>query len=183
MSASIRPHHPHTPTRNRHHGPRRRPAGGRPRTSPTDTASARRPAAGRRVAAPRRVVGSAARRPYSSVAPRRRDTVDSRAFDDRRERRDPNGPLSRIIVATALAAFVAVGLVAAYDVLAGSGSVPASAAESQPARTSIIALPGDTLWSIAERHRGDVSTIRYVDKLVSLNDGPTIHVGQEVILP
>ena len=82
-----------------------------------------------------------------------------------------------------MAVFVAVGAVTAHDVLAGSGGVPASAAASQPARSSVIARPGDTLWSIADDHRGDISIIRYVDKLVSLNGGATIQVGQAVVLP
>lgn len=89
----------------------------------------------------------------------------------------------RVIVGTALAVFVAVGAVAAHDVLAGSGSVPASAAVSQPARPMIIAQPGETLWEIANRYRGDIAVTRYVDKLVSLNGGPSIVVGQSVILP
>ncbi len=89
----------------------------------------------------------------------------------------------RAIAGTVLAVFVAVGAVTAHDVLAGSGGVPASAAESQPARSTVIARPGDTLWSIADDHRGEISITRYVDKLVSLNDGPTIVVGQAVVLP
>ena len=89
----------------------------------------------------------------------------------------------RAVVGTALAAFVAVGAVTAHDVLAGSGGVPASAAASQPARATVVARPGDTLWAIANEHRGEISVTRYVDKLVSLNGGPTIRVGQTVILP
>jgi hypothetical protein len=89
----------------------------------------------------------------------------------------------RAVVGTALAACVAVGAVTAYDVLAGSGSVPASAAVSQPARVTTVAGPGDSLWSIAERHHGDISISRYVDKLVQLNDGPTIQAGQLIVLP
>jgi LysM repeat protein len=89
----------------------------------------------------------------------------------------------RAVVGTALAAFVAVGAVTTYDVLAGSGSVPASAAVSQPARSTTVAQPGDSLWSIAERHHGDVPLVRYVDKLVALNGGATIQVGQLVTLP
>jgi Tfp pilus assembly protein FimV len=89
----------------------------------------------------------------------------------------------RAIVGTALAVFVAVGAVTAHDVLAGSGGVPASAAESQPARSTVVARPGDTLWSIADDHRGEISITRYVDKLVALNGGATIQVGQAVVLP
>ena len=91
----------------------------------------------------------------------------------------------RVVVGTALAAFVAVSAVAAHDVLAGSGGVPASAAVSLPAQaqTRVVVQPGDTLWSIASAHHGDISITRYVDTLVDLNGGPTIQVGQEVLLP
>ena len=89
------------------------------------------------------------------------------------------------MVGTVLAVFVAVGAVATHDVLAGSGGVPASAAVSLPAqaRMRIVAQPGDTLWSIASAHHGDISITRYVDTLVDLNGGPTIQAGQEVVLP
>ena len=91
----------------------------------------------------------------------------------------------RAVVGTVLAAFVAVGMVAAHDVLAGSGGVPASAAVSLPAqaRTHVVAQAGDTLWSIASAHHGDISITRYVDALVDLNGGATIQAGQEVVLP
>jgi LysM repeat protein len=89
----------------------------------------------------------------------------------------------RAVVGTAMAVFVAVGAVSTHDVLAGSGSVPASAAESQPARTVIVAKPGDTLWGIASQHHGEISMMRYVDKLVELNGGASIQAGQQVILP
>lgn len=91
----------------------------------------------------------------------------------------------RAVVGTALAAFVAVGAVTTYDVLAGSGGVPASAAVSQPARARVVvtAQPGDTLWSIAQAHRGEVRLTRYVDALVALNGGPSIQAGQAVVLP
>ena len=89
----------------------------------------------------------------------------------------------RMIAGTALAVFVAVGAVTAHDVLAGSGGVPASAAESQPARSVVVARPGDSLWAIADRFHGEVSITRYVDKLVSLNGGASIEAGQAITLP
>jgi Tfp pilus assembly protein FimV len=69
--------------------------------------------------------------------------------------------------------------------LAGPGGVPAAATGAQPAfqRASIVARPGDTLWSIAQAHRGDVSHSRYVEALVSLNGGASIQAGQVVHLP
>ena len=91
----------------------------------------------------------------------------------------------RAVVGTTLAVLVAVGSVAAHDVLAGSGGVPASAAESLPAqaRQRVVAQRGDTLWSIASANHGEVSLTRYLDTLVDLNGGPTIQAGQEVVLP
>lgn len=91
----------------------------------------------------------------------------------------------RAIVGIVAAALVAVGSVAAHDVLAGSGGVPASAAPSQPAhvRATVTARSGDTLWSIAQRHHGAVSLTRYVDALVDLNGGASIQAGQAVRLP
>lgn len=90
----------------------------------------------------------------------------------------------RLIVGTTLAVLVAVGAVATHDVLAGSGGDPASAAASQPAHvTSIVARPGDSLWSIADRFRGDISISRYVDTMVVLNGGASIEAGQTVLLP
>ncbi len=91
----------------------------------------------------------------------------------------------RLFVGATLAVITACSVVFAQDVLAGSGGVPASAAASQPAhtRSSIVARPGDTLWSIAEAHRGTVSINRFVDKMVDLNGGASIQAGQQIVLP
>ena len=89
----------------------------------------------------------------------------------------------RAVVGGITAVFVAVTLVTAHDVLVGSGGVPASAATGQLARSSVVAQPGDTLWSIAGQHRGDVDVSTFVDKLVELNDGASIYAGQRVVLP
>ena len=91
----------------------------------------------------------------------------------------------RAVVGTVLACIVACGVVITHDVLAGSGGVPASAAPSRPAqvRSTVTAQPGDTLWSIARARHGDVPIGRFVDKLVDLNGGASIHAGQQVTLP
>jgi Tfp pilus assembly protein FimV len=114
-------------------------------------------------------------------------TPDHRATD-RAVRRQPGADVyrrRRAVVGTVLAAFVACGIVLTHDVLAGSGGVPASAAASQPAlvRATVTAQPGDSLWSIAQTHRGSVSINTYVDKLVSLNGGASIQAGRQVVLP
>ena len=91
----------------------------------------------------------------------------------------------RAVVGGVLAMIVATGIVVTHEVLAGPGGVPASAAEGQPARvrTMVTARPGDSLWSIARAHHGEVPISRYVDKMVTLNGGPSIQAGQAVILP
>jgi LysM repeat protein len=75
--------------------------------------------------------------------------------------------------------------VLAHDVLADPSGVPASAASGRPASLGsvVTARPGDSLWTIAERHHGEVSIARYVDELVDLNGGPGIQAGQAVVLP
>ena len=122
---------------------------------------------------------SSARRVVRSHAPAARPSVPSPRPTAATYRR------RRAVVGTMLAALVAVGLVTAHDVLAGSGGVPASAAVSLPAqsRVHVVAEAGDTLWSIASAHHGEASITRYVDTLVDLNGGPTIQAGQEVVLP
>lgn len=79
---------------------------------------------------------------------------------------------------------VAVSLSTAIGALATPGGVPASAAGGAPVeRITVVALPGDTLWAVADRHRGDVPHGRYVDLLVRVNGGATIQAGQTVLLP
>ena len=83
----------------------------------------------------------------------------------------------------------------ANSVLVGLGGTPAAAAEATPAsadaqvvaqgdaQTLHVARPGDSLWSIADEHRGAVARDRYVDELVDLNGSTSIVVGQAVHLP
>ncbi len=90
-------------------------------------------------------------------------------------------------------------LVALSAVMAGTWLVgevaagqPASAASADVEQTGDVATAtsdvhvareGDTLWSIADPHRGDVGRDRFVDALVDLNGGTSIHIGQAVRLP
>jgi len=48
---------------------------------------------------------------------------------------------------------------------------------------SVRAAAGDSLWSIAEQHHGDVAITRYLDALIGLNGGTVVEVGQLVRLP
>jgi len=88
------------------------------------------------------------------------------------------------VVVVALLAIVGSSLVGALADLGGQ-RVGASdiAVTSQATPTMHVAQPGDTLWSIAERYRGDVGQGRYVDALVDANGGVAIQVGQAVRLP
>jgi hypothetical protein len=91
----------------------------------------------------------------------------------------------RRFVGIAVAIAVTVLTLGAQATFTGSGRGPASAAGAgavAPERT-VRAMAGDSLWSIAEEHRGDVDINRYIDKLVDLNGGTSIQVGQLVRLP
>jgi LysM repeat protein len=76
------------------------------------------------------------------------------------------------------------GISVAGRALAGRGGVPASAPAAQPVQSApYVVQPGDTLWSIAQRFRGERSLAGYVDALVQANAGPDITVGQRLVLP
>ena len=63
------------------------------------------------------------------------------------------------------------------------GGVPASAPERRPAPATYLVQPGDTMWTIAHQLQpaGDVRPL--VRKLVDLNDGAELAVGQLLVLP
>ena len=93
------------------------------------------------------------------------------------------------VVAVAVLALFAVGAAAVVGAVADLGGQRASASEvaSAGADSSIVrihvAQPGDTLWSIADRYRGEVGQGRFVDALIDVNGGTVIQVGQAVRLP
>ncbi len=91
----------------------------------------------------------------------------------------------RVVALGLLVGLLSVCGIAARDVLAGSGGVPASAAGAMPApvRGLVVARAGDTLWSIAERFHGEITFGRYLDALIDLNGGPSIQAGQSITLP
>ena len=114
-------------------------------------------------------------------------TPASRADAVRRHGLTAPNYLARRIVFAAIALAVAVAAVTmAMAVLAGFGGVPAVASEASPAPSAVtayLARPGDTLWSIAAAHRGDIDHRRYVEALIELNGGTAIDAGQAVRLP
>lgn len=91
----------------------------------------------------------------------------------------------RVTVGSLVVGVVAAVSMVATGTLAGPGGVPASASGAAPAveRATVVARPGDTLWSIAREHRGAVAHAAYVDLLVRVNGGASIVAGQVVQLP
>jgi hypothetical protein len=106
----------------------------------------------------------------------------------RRPRRPPTESIyrrRRAAVGLLLAGIVGSAALVAGTVLTGPGGVPASAAGAgrAPLERTVLARPGDSLWSIAEVYHGDVSITRYVEALISRNGGTRIDAGQVVRLP
>ncbi len=111
-----------------------------------------------------------------ALAPRRSGEID---YATRRA-------VAAVVVVLAVAVFAivgaaVVGAVADLDGQRVGASDIAAVSESTP--TLHVAQPGDTLWSIAERYRGEVGQGRYVDALVDANGGAVIQIGQAVRLP
>ncbi len=103
-----------------------------------------------------------------------------------RRRTAPNYLARRVMVAMVAAVTVLVATMVVVSALAGFGGEPAVASGAVPASRSAsvhVAQPGDTLWSIAARFRGEVDHRRYVDALIELNGATSIEVGQAVRLP
>ena len=101
----------------------------------------------------------------------------------------------RLIAFLTLVTIVAALWVGTGSVLANRGSVPASTPAVRPAvaaaplaaaaapAAQYIVQPGDTLWSIGERLRGEHSLADYVASLVDANGGASVSVGQVLVLP
>ena len=115
---------------------------------------------------------------------RRADRIAARSGDD-------VDYAARRAVAAVLAVLVVAVLAIAGSALVGAlvdvGGRPAAASDIatvvEAAPSVHVAQPGDTLWSIADRYRGDVGQGRFVDALVDLNGGAAIQIGQAVRLP
>jgi len=91
----------------------------------------------------------------------------------------------RLVVGTIAAVLIVVGGLAVNEFVVGDSDGTASDAVAGPPaqRVTVTAQPGDTLWSIAQTHRGSVDVYDYIDRLVRLNDGPAIQAGQAIALP
>lgn len=88
----------------------------------------------------------------------------------------------RLVAALLVVAVLAASLILASAAVARiAGGVPSSAAGG-PSPT-VVVQPGDTLWSIAAAAAPDADVRVTVDRLVALNGGAPIVVGQELELP
>jgi len=83
----------------------------------------------------------------------------------------------RVVVLTLLLVIAGLGVT-----LAASAS--RAAAPAGPAPTTVV-RPGDTLWSVAERHVPATDPFRAIEEIRRLNGLPdyTIHPGQTLTLP
>ena len=108
----------------------------------------------------------------------------------------PNYAIRRLLVGTAALGLAVAALAATVGLLAGFQGAPASASGVQPALTdsadfTAIAAPasihvaqsGDTLWSIADAYRGDISRDRYIGVLIQMNGGTGVASGEAIWLP
>ena len=96
---------------------------------------------------------------------------------------------ARRAAAAVLAVMMLAAAVVAVTAVADLGGRPAVASDvaatssGAPIVRVHVAEPGDTLWSIADRYRGELGRNRFVDALIDLNGGTVVQVGQAVRLP
>jgi nucleoid-associated protein YgaU len=76
-------------------------------------------------------------------------------------------------------------LVVAVVLLASLGLAIAARGGTPAPQTTIVVQPGDTLWSIASKHYPADDVRVRVDDIEQANglQGPTIQVGQRLVLP
>ena len=95
----------------------------------------------------------------------------------------------RLVVLLVFVGLAASILVGGRAVLADRGGHPAPAPTVSPAQAAAaspatyVVRPGDSLWSIAERFAANQSVVSYVDDLVAANHGPSIRIGEVIVLP
>lgn len=107
------------------------------------------------------------RRPALTVVPSRRPSAPRAAGQPLRSR--------CLAAALALAAVLALAYLVATPAV-GTGT-------AAPAAGSLVAEPGDTMWSIAVEHAPAGEAAGYVEELVAANGGATVAPGQVVTLP
>ena len=112
-------------------------------------------------------------------------TVDLTPAELHRRRLEARYRRRRAVVGLALAGAAGLATLVADGVLTGPGGDPASAAGAGPVvhGMTVRVHRGDSLWSIAEEHHGDIPLTRYLEALIDRNGGTSIQVGQLVHLP
>jgi nucleoid-associated protein YgaU len=122
---------------------------------------------------------------YVVVVPHRHPQRPSAAVYARR--RWVAGVASVLLVLVVLALFISAG-----SALADRGGAPASTPTVRPADPAVpaaptsatyLVLPGDSLWSIAARFHGQHSRRDYLERLIEINGGTKVYVGQTLRLP
>lgn len=92
-----------------------------------------------------------------------------------------------LIVGALLAVRVAQGQPPDQDwagtVAAASPSVGGELVAAGPDDLIVVAAPGDSLWSIAERYAPGHDRRDAIDTLADLNGGSTVQVGQKIVIP
>lgn len=92
----------------------------------------------------------------------------------------------RIVAALGALTFVAIGATSIGGFAGASDDLAVRGARVQSGATVVtyVAQPGDTMWSISERFvPSGADRAEYVNRLVQLNGGASLAVGQLVRLP
>lgn len=109
------------------------------------------------------------------LQPARRERASAATYRRRR--------LAVLLVALGL---VGAGWAGAHSVLADRGDGPATVPAVAPAAAAPavhVVQPGENLWVIAQRFAPPGEVAALVEQLVELNGGPTLRVGQVLVLP
>lgn len=96
--------------------------------------------------------------------------------------------LRRRVVAAAVALLLVAGALVGLGRLAGGvvapGGDPASASGGRATTLTVhVVQPGDTLWALARRLQPEGDVRPLVHRLVELNGGSSLEVGQRIVLP
>src|SRR5262245_55381876 len=101
----------------------------------------------------------------------------------------------RVVLLSLLLAFAAVVVVVlapasgaadpAGDCAGSRRGASGAAAEPSCGAPVVVVRPGDTLWSVAERHRPAGNAFAVIEEIRRLNNLPdyTVHPGQRLIMP
>lgn len=125
-----------------------------------------------------RAVARSRLEPVAPAGPpaRRARSAGTAPFPDRTYRRR-RAVAAGLVVVLVLAVWAALGAL-------GGGPLPVpERSDRLQAGTEYTVQPGDTLWSIARRVQPAGDPRPLVDRLVSTHGGPTLYVGERLVLP